>query len=199
MALYQIMNADGSVVVRIADNVSIPPDPENRDRARYDQERADWLAGGNPIAEFELPYVPVPPPPATVNAIAWSAEYKAANGPVPVVNPQATSNGVLGWDIADIPNATAVVMSQKNAQGVEITTVFAVAMQPGRVLRIETAADSTSFVSHNIVECDVDGDVLLVHVTPRAHGGTAHSSNTPLTVAVYEVFGAPPEATRQNV
>jgi hypothetical protein len=194
MAQYQLTATD--VVIRIEDGASIPNDPENSDRARYERDRTAWVDEGKPIEEFELPYVPVPPPPATVNAIAWSAEYKAVGGvALPVVS---AGSGTVGWS-PDILNPTSVVISQKNAQNVDITTVFAVAMQPGRVLRIETAANSAIFISHNIVDCEVASGTLVVSVTPRASGGPAISSNTPVTVAVYEVFGAPPEATRQHV
>jgi hypothetical protein len=56
MADYQLTATD--IVIRVADQANIPNDPDNRDRAEYEQ----WLADGG----MPDPYVePEPVPPQT--------------------------------------------------------------------------------------------------------------------------------------
>jgi hypothetical protein len=56
MSDYQLTATD--VVIRAADQASIPNDPANRDRATY----SDWLAAGG----VPDPYVAPPPVPASI-------------------------------------------------------------------------------------------------------------------------------------
>lgn len=58
MADYQL--TDTAVVVRVADMVFIPDDPDNSDRITYDA----WLLAGGVPDPYEPPVVPPPTPPA---------------------------------------------------------------------------------------------------------------------------------------
>jgi hypothetical protein len=69
MALYQLLTPDpNGPVLRTADHVSIPPDPDNRDYAEYQQ----WVADGG----VPDPYKKPPPAPPDTAAIVGQS-YRA--------------------------------------------------------------------------------------------------------------------------
>ncbi|UEM11982.1 hypothetical protein J4G43_047335 [Bradyrhizobium barranii subsp. barranii] len=186
MAEYQLTTPDtNGPVLRIADSAFIPADPANRDWIEYQ----DWLAAGGVPDPYVPPPVPEPPPPTMV---AWSDQYEAVSGAVSGIS----SRGQLGWDDADHAAATTVYMAKKNAADSDIGTAFAVALQPGRVLRIEARNDSTSFVSHNIVATEKRGSDFAITVTPRDNSARAAPVTQTVSIAVFDV---PPGATKSIV
>lgn len=69
MAEYQLTQTE--TVIRTADGASIPNDPDNRDRAEYDQ----WLADGG-VPDPYVPPEPLPPDPAPETTILYDHENR---------------------------------------------------------------------------------------------------------------------------
>lgn len=75
--------ASNGFVVRVADGATIPPDPENADRQRYEA----WLSEGNePLAEPPPPFDPIAFIQEYLEGVARSMGYSSAASCASYVN-----------------------------------------------------------------------------------------------------------------
>jgi hypothetical protein len=179
MSEYRL--TDTPTVVRTADNVFIPDDPNNRDRIEYDK----WLADGG----VPDPYVPPEPdPPAPPDLALWSDQYEAVVG----ASTGESVMGRVGWDNADPTQATTIFIAKLNNAGSDVTSMLSAVLQPGRALRFESRGDSTKFVSHGVVSATARTSDIAVTVTPRNNAGLPFAKAEALSTAVYIVDASTP-------
>jgi hypothetical protein len=176
MADYQLTASDDTVI-RTADQAFIPNDPANRDWIDYQA----WLAAGG----VPDPYVPPPePPPRPAELAMFSDQYAAAAG----VLTQPPGMGLVCWDADNPAQASKVMIYGTDQNQSNMMSQLAVALQPGRVLRIEDRTQGgAKFVGHTIVTATaVDADRSFdVEVTPLNDAAMPFTTNTKVTIGVY--------------
>lgn len=173
MADYRETQFDDGIV-RTIDGAFIPDDAANADWQTYQQ----WLADGG----VPDPYVPPPEINSPPEVVAWSDKYQAVVGAFDL----PPGIGLVVWNEVDPSRATRVALYSINLENTDLTSLFLVAMQPGRVLRIEDRSDSDRFVTHTIesVTKDVYANIVVM-VAPRDNALLPFTNTQPISVGVY--------------
>jgi hypothetical protein len=178
MAEYQL-TATNQVVIRTADNASIPNDPANRDWVEYQ----NWLAAGGVPDPYVPPPEPEPPPPPR-DAVVVQMMYRAN-----IVEGTVPASGYMSWDTTVTRQADAGMLRMAAVDGdaIDQGNFWRAPGLINRYLTVQLRSDASQIMRYTVNDVVSRGSWFEVAVTPTSSSGKPFLQEDSL----YVVIGSP--------